>query len=201
MLLAAAEVYTECLSLLLSGEFTEIFLTHCIRWSSIGWEMMKRLCKCTVAVFLLGNSLNPWMINVFSSLRTADSLCSSLEPGLCRDLQEWAEPSWPQGALAQVHGSVTLHFILYTGKLRVDAAELVYVPLLHRLGYEVCLLAQYQKQEWNKASVLSDLFIPYDALSFSRRYFCSQLLFFTCFSHNSSPLSFFNYNFLIDLAI
>lgn len=89
----------------------------------------EKTCKRTVAVFFLGNSLNPWMINVFSSCRTADPLYCSLEPGVCKDLQEWAEPSWPQGALARIHVSVTLHFILYTGKLRPNAAWLVCVPL------------------------------------------------------------------------
>lgn len=71
VLLAVAEVCTEYLGLLLSEEFTEILLTHYIRWSITRWEMMKRLCKCTVAVFL-GNNLNPWMTNVVGSLRTAD---------------------------------------------------------------------------------------------------------------------------------
>lgn len=49
--------------------------------------------------------------------------------GVCRDLQECAEHLWPQGALAQVHVSVTLHFILYTGKLKLDVAWLVCLTL------------------------------------------------------------------------
>lgn len=51
VLLAVVEVYAESLSLLLSREFTETLLTHCIGWSITRWEMMKGLRKRTVAVF------------------------------------------------------------------------------------------------------------------------------------------------------
>lgn len=52
-------------------------------------------------------------------------LCAPLGSEVRRFLQECAERFWPQGALAQVHVSVTLHFILYTGKLKLDVAWLV----------------------------------------------------------------------------
>ena len=43
----------------------------------------ERLCKCTAAVFL-GDSVNPWLTNGVSALRTADSLCSPWVWGLPR---------------------------------------------------------------------------------------------------------------------
>lgn len=49
--------------------------------------------------------------------------------GLCRDLQERAQLFWPQRPLARVHVSVTMHFILYTRKLKLVVTWIVCFPL------------------------------------------------------------------------
>lgn len=83
---------------------------------------------------------------MWSVLSEQQILCAPLGSGVCRDLQDCAEHFCPKGALAQAHVSVTLHFILYTGKLKVDVAWCLLTSVLHKLGCEACPLAQ--QQQW-----------------------------------------------------
>lgn len=84
----------------------------------------ERLCKCTVPV-LVGSGLNLCRTNVVvSCLGTAGSPRSSWGWGL-QTPAGVAEHFWPRWALAQIHVSMTLHFILYMGELNKDVAWLV----------------------------------------------------------------------------